>query len=390
MEPGAREQRCGEGAVGKAWVPHSPQGSPFPSAAVKEACALAPGVRVNHWSLVQLWKKCTSRYPLPGPGWKWNDRIHLVWLSVVGHNGWCLQTLGEGSCDVVISTDQFGALGAPQGQEGHLRWFLYCSVRAASQAQAEKRLTRWEKWRWAGEGFVALSDREGLKAWAIQPGAQQAWGRLVTIPTYGKAFQGCACMLSHFSSVQLFATLWTVAHQAPLVHGILQARILEWVAMPFSRGLPNPGIKPVSLMSFGTGRQVLYHWCHLGNPHSGGSHIYSIGLQGEELRWTEYTRGQTLGMSQQKLSDNQGSLKQNRAARDPAVCHRRAHAEPGQGGSRGESLGFGGWDPDWTQACALAVWPQAGLSPHLNLLFMQRSSDKCEGALWTVTHRAKC
>ena len=30
-------------------------------------------------------------------------------------------------------------------------------------------------------------------------------------------------------------------------HGILQARILEWVAFPFSRGdLPNPGIKPRS------------------------------------------------------------------------------------------------------------------------------------------------
>ena len=28
----------------------------------------------------------------------------------------------------------------------------------------------------------------------------------------------------------------TVAHQAPLFMGILQARILEWVAMPFSRG----------------------------------------------------------------------------------------------------------------------------------------------------------
>ena len=27
-------------------------------------------------------------------------------------------------------------------------------------------------------------------------------------------------------------------------HGILQARILEWVVFPFSRDLPNPGIKP--------------------------------------------------------------------------------------------------------------------------------------------------
>ena len=30
------------------------------------------------------------------------------------------------------------------------------------------------------------------------------------------------------------------------VHGILQARILEWVAIPFSRDLPNPGIEPRS------------------------------------------------------------------------------------------------------------------------------------------------
>ena len=29
-----------------------------------------------------------------------------------------------------------------------------------------------------------------------------------------------------------------------IVHGILQAIILEWVAVPFSRGLPNPGIEP--------------------------------------------------------------------------------------------------------------------------------------------------
>ena len=31
-----------------------------------------------------------------------------------------------------------------------------------------------------------------------------------------------------------------------IVHGILQARILEWVAFPFFGGPPNPGIKPRS------------------------------------------------------------------------------------------------------------------------------------------------
>ena len=30
------------------------------------------------------------------------------------------------------------------------------------------------------------------------------------------------------------------------VHGILQARLLEWVAIPFSRDLSHPGIEPVS------------------------------------------------------------------------------------------------------------------------------------------------
>ena len=33
------------------------------------------------------------------------------------------------------------------------------------------------------------------------------------------------------------------------VHGIFQARILEWVAFPTQGGLPNPGIEPTSLAS---------------------------------------------------------------------------------------------------------------------------------------------
>ena len=48
------------------------------------------------------------------------------------------------------------------------------------------------------------------------------------------------CVLSHFSWVQLFATPWTVAHQALLSMWILQARILESVAIPCSRGSSQP------------------------------------------------------------------------------------------------------------------------------------------------------
>ena len=52
--------------------------------------------------------------------------------------------------------------------------------------------------------------------------------------------------IQSFSCVCLFATPWTVAYQTPLSIGILQARILECMAMPSSRDLPNPGIEPRS------------------------------------------------------------------------------------------------------------------------------------------------
>ena len=48
------------------------------------------------------------------------------------------------------------------------------------------------------------------------------------------------------SVVSDFVTPWTTARQAPLSMGILQARILEWVAIHSSRGSSNPGIKPRS------------------------------------------------------------------------------------------------------------------------------------------------
>ena len=46
------------------------------------------------------------------------------------------------------------------------------------------------------------------------------------------------------------------------VHGILQARILEWVAFPFSRGSSQPRDQPGSP----TCRWILYQLSHQGNP----------------------------------------------------------------------------------------------------------------------------
>ena len=43
----------------------------------------------------------------------------------------------------------------------------------------------------------------------------------------------CTCMLTH---VQLSATLWTCNSPGSSLHGILQVRILEWIAISSSRG----------------------------------------------------------------------------------------------------------------------------------------------------------
>ena len=42
------------------------------------------------------------------------------------------------------------------------------------------------------------------------------------------------------SRVRLFATPWTIAHQAPPSMGFFQARVLEWVAISFSRRFSPP------------------------------------------------------------------------------------------------------------------------------------------------------
>ena len=59
----------------------------------------------------------------------------------------------------------------------------------------------------------------------------------------------CVCMLSHFSHVQLFATLQTVAHQASL--SVRFSRQEYWSGLPCSPpgDHPNSGIEPTSLMS---------------------------------------------------------------------------------------------------------------------------------------------
>ena len=62
-----------------------------------------------------------------------------------------------------------------------------------------------------------------------------------------------------------FSTLWAV-------HGIFQARILEWVVIPSPGDLPDPGIKPMAptvCLVLQEGSLLLSHW---GSP----TQIYTV------------------------------------------------------------------------------------------------------------------
>ena len=53
-------------------------------------------------------------------------------------------------------------------------------------------------------------------------------------------------MLSQFRNVQLCATLWTAACQAPLSMGFSRQEYWSGLPFPSPGDLPNPGIKPGS------------------------------------------------------------------------------------------------------------------------------------------------
>ena len=76
-------------------------------------------------------------------------------------------------------------------------------------------------------------------------------------PSFGKqCVRACVCVcvcvgvcVCDFMCVQLFATLWTVAFQAPLSTAF--SRQEYWIGLPFPPpgALLDPGIEPASLMS---------------------------------------------------------------------------------------------------------------------------------------------
>ena len=65
------------------------------------------------------------------------------------------------------------------------------------------------------------------------------------ILAYQKVKAEFVCMRSNFSLVQLFATLWTVAHPAPQSMGFSSQEYWSGLPCPPPGDLPDPRIEPL-------------------------------------------------------------------------------------------------------------------------------------------------
>ena len=67
--------------------------------------------------------------------------------------------------------------------------------------------------------------------------------------SYDSAVPSLLLLVSRFSRVRLCATLWTVAHQAPLSMGFASQEYWSGLPCPPPGVLPDPGIEPESPVS---------------------------------------------------------------------------------------------------------------------------------------------
>ena len=100
------------------------------------------------------------------------------------------------------------------------------------------------------------------------------------------------------------------------VHGIFQARILEWVAISFSRGSFQAGdwthVSRISCI----GRQVIYHWCHLERPYLQGKEskkskmvVWGDLTNSREKKRNEKEKRKHISISMQSSSEEQEEIR---------------------------------------------------------------------------------
>ena len=100
----------------------------------------------------------------------------------------------------------------------------------------------------AGLATVAEGHRSASHCWAAASGCHLHPVPSCTLPAVHSIIMH-VCVLSRFSHVRLCTTPWTVAHLAPLSVGFSRQEYWSGLPCPPPGDLPNPEVKPSSLMS---------------------------------------------------------------------------------------------------------------------------------------------
>ena len=106
----------------------------------------------------------------------------------------------------------------------------------------EANLTELQNLKWIYLHFY--KKKQSHRLWIIQGSAAVVLMALAGCLAWlapGDKCQECVGMLNCFTCVRLFATLWTVAHQAPLSMGFSRQEYFSGLPCPPPGNLPNPG-----------------------------------------------------------------------------------------------------------------------------------------------------
>ena len=92
-------------------------------------------------------------------------------------------------------------------------------------------------------------------------------------------------MFSHWIVSESFCDSMDYSPPGSRVHGIFQARILEWIAVPSCKGASQP--RNQTHVSF-TGRQILYHWATREAQNTGYPAECEFEIKNKGFSWYKY------------------------------------------------------------------------------------------------------